>query len=699
MIDRLNKVNDSEDDDSVIFQILGNNPYRRPRAWVALGDSFAAGPGAGDSVNDGSACQRGTDAYPFLIQADPSTPGGGARQFTFKACTGDITTNLMDPQNPNYQLGPVRDSTTFTTLSIGGNDIGFSTILLQCVFNIGGTSCDVVVQRARDSLYGQTVHHNYMDLLGQIVERLDWDQRDDMRTVIYQTGYPQFFDDDTTQCNSAKFSPAGVYVTQHLRRDLNQLSEEANYMLQYWVAVFNVGHTQDPDDQRRFGAAVNFAELDFMYANHRLCRQGVNEPDRRTLDTWFYHLLASRRHLGETQVNSSSNGSIETAEADLDKYFDQPSANASTIPEWLSKTFHPTPQGMDATHQYMVTLKLRYRQGIRNIGGATIDLMVIGDYVLFASQDPNSDIYQGIIPHLVSIFGDRRFYGYPDNTRPLATLNFFGSQQPPYLNARAHECYQTANLRQLGDNLAASADISLQRKVVLLMAGTIDLFNQVDNDNAPARLGEIIDLIFDRDPYAAVIVSQIPMIGIGGDGSIENGLQRRIALYNARVANIVARMQRQGRRILKIHPSATPLEHSDGDFILPNTRGYLRMAFDFAEAIVWAYGLEWATSSGASTPLPGPPSPPGTDDKNVGVVICEQYRSWGNSQGEPTTDEIMKSILRNYNDEDEFISKAACNVTEICKWANNGFVCSPTGTDILMLVKLTSGIAWRPRWT
>lgn len=53
----------------------GLNPKWNPAKWVALGDSFAAGPGAGELLQDEPQCIRGSMAYPFQMQDDGYMPG------------------------------------------------------------------------------------------------------------------------------------------------------------------------------------------------------------------------------------------------------------------------------------------------------------------------------------------------------------------------------------------------------------------------------------------------------------------------------------------------------------------------------------------------------------------------------------------------------------------------------------------------
>jgi len=71
----------------------------------------------------------------------PEGPRFMKPSFRFASCTGDTTENLLDFSKPvNNQLNQVNKDTTFVTLSIGGNDALFSSVLEVCVYGkvIGG---------------------------------------------------------------------------------------------------------------------------------------------------------------------------------------------------------------------------------------------------------------------------------------------------------------------------------------------------------------------------------------------------------------------------------------------------------------------------------------------------------------------------------------------------------------------------------
>ncbi|MCX5414128.1 SGNH/GDSL hydrolase family protein [Streptomyces sp. NBC_00059] len=91
--------------------------------YVALGDSYASGTGAG-SYSD-IACTRSRNAYPALW-ADANDPAS----FTFAACGGAKIPDVLDDQ-----IGELDADTTLVSLSIGGNDSGFASTMLSCQYS------------------------------------------------------------------------------------------------------------------------------------------------------------------------------------------------------------------------------------------------------------------------------------------------------------------------------------------------------------------------------------------------------------------------------------------------------------------------------------------------------------------------------------------------------------------------------------
>lgn len=96
--------------------------------YVALGDSYSSGVGAGNYISSSGSCDRSPNAYSALWAAAHSPAS-----YTSVACSGakstDVTAN---------QLSALSSTTTLVSITIGGNDENFSSIMQDC--NLDGTS-------------------------------------------------------------------------------------------------------------------------------------------------------------------------------------------------------------------------------------------------------------------------------------------------------------------------------------------------------------------------------------------------------------------------------------------------------------------------------------------------------------------------------------------------------------------------------
>ncbi|HEU5253893.1 MAG TPA: SGNH/GDSL hydrolase family protein [Solirubrobacterales bacterium] len=104
----------------------------RAANYVALGDSYAAGPLIPNPLLP-LGCLKSSNNYPHL-----AAPGIGLT-LRDATCSGAETEDMTNPQNvdpdgPNPpQLNSLNAETTVVSLTIGGNDIGFSEVAESCV--------------------------------------------------------------------------------------------------------------------------------------------------------------------------------------------------------------------------------------------------------------------------------------------------------------------------------------------------------------------------------------------------------------------------------------------------------------------------------------------------------------------------------------------------------------------------------------
>lgn len=125
-----------------------------PTSYVALGDSYTAGPLIATQQPDPLGCLRSDHNYPHLVALTLQVP-----TFRDASCSGATTANMTAPQSvtpgPNPPQFDRLDATTqLVSVQIGGNDIGFFDILVHCfTLNPSSTPCqDHYVQGGNDQI-------------------------------------------------------------------------------------------------------------------------------------------------------------------------------------------------------------------------------------------------------------------------------------------------------------------------------------------------------------------------------------------------------------------------------------------------------------------------------------------------------------------------------------------------------------------
>jgi len=123
--------------------------------YAGLGDSYSSGVGTGSYTVD-SACKRGVYAYPYLW-----TQKHAGTALSFVACSGAKTSDLL-----STQIQAVTSATTLVTMTIGGNDIGFASLIYQCTLSDCSAALDstranleTTVGTALDNVYSTVKSH------------------------------------------------------------------------------------------------------------------------------------------------------------------------------------------------------------------------------------------------------------------------------------------------------------------------------------------------------------------------------------------------------------------------------------------------------------------------------------------------------------------------------------------------------------
>ena len=236
--------------------------------YVALGDSYSSGLGAGSYLSSSGSCDRSTSAYPEQW-SDARSPAS----FVSVACSGATTADVIDSQ-----VSALGASTTLVSITIGGNDAGFSSVMETCVL-ASTSSCLNAVSTAEA----------FITSPGGLPASLDTTLRtiraDAPNATIVVLGYPDLYD--------LSKSSTCIGLSTEDRTALN-------------------GGADDLDGALAAAAARNgdtFADVRPGFAGHEICDPGswLNSMDIFAISS-SYHPNASGQELGYLKVFTENAG-------------------------------------------------------------------------------------------------------------------------------------------------------------------------------------------------------------------------------------------------------------------------------------------------------------------------------------------------------------------------------------------------------
>lgn len=202
-----------------------------PEVIVSLGDSYSSGeanPPFDDGTDEGrNRCHRSAKAWPRLL--------GAGRQQHF-ACSGAVLDDVLSigrrpaPDDVS-QLARLRkvvraDSADIVTLTIGGNDLGFSTVLARC----RSTGCGDAIADARAALPTVTAELGSRDGLPAVARAAGAEAR------VLLVGYPRLFPESDAEVRDCD------WLTSTERVSLNELATEVDQAQQSAAATAGVEH-------------------------------------------------------------------------------------------------------------------------------------------------------------------------------------------------------------------------------------------------------------------------------------------------------------------------------------------------------------------------------------------------------------------------------------------------------------------------
>lgn len=277
--------------------------------YVALGDSYSSGesvqpflPGTGTTPQ---ACDRSKWAYPRILSKYLPY------HLDFVACSGATTADVLSkgrfPGQPAqfYSLNPAKDA--LVTLTVGGDNLGFATIITKCIEQFIGPlsqseSCvhDPGFERSLlNKIYGYYKHPSIRVTLTHTFERI---KAKVPRARIVVLDYPDFF--------STSVSGVCLFDTELSGSDGSFFSK-----------VVNILDQQESEAAR--AAGVSFLDVRRAFHGHGLCS---SDP--------YVNGITFRGYLNDVgSFHPNASGQLAYAAA-LRAYLAKPAIQKTNGPMW-----------------------------------------------------------------------------------------------------------------------------------------------------------------------------------------------------------------------------------------------------------------------------------------------------------------------------------------------------------------------------
>ena len=160
--------------------------------YVALGSSFAAGPGVAAQLG---ICGRSDNNYSHLIAAALDLT------LTDVSCNGATTANILNtPQgDASPQIDAVSRDTALVTVTIGGNDISFTSSTFACAGKAADEHCTANLDQA-------AISEAVKQLPAELGAMLDAVKAKAPQARIVLVTYPRVFPSDAINCRELALS-------------------------------------------------------------------------------------------------------------------------------------------------------------------------------------------------------------------------------------------------------------------------------------------------------------------------------------------------------------------------------------------------------------------------------------------------------------------------------------------------------------
>ncbi len=182
--------------------------------YFALGDSYSSGSGTALRDLDFS-CYQSSRAYSSVVAASLSNS-----TLTFNACQGDVTDDLIANQTAGMD-----GKTNYVSFSIGGNDVGFVELIMNCALYFDESRC----MSTADTIS----HRIQFELPDKLQAAYASMKQAASKATLLQVGYPRLFGDNVS-CLAAD----GINTREAAR--LNEISELLDQVIAEQAALAGV---------------------------------------------------------------------------------------------------------------------------------------------------------------------------------------------------------------------------------------------------------------------------------------------------------------------------------------------------------------------------------------------------------------------------------------------------------------------------
>lgn len=292
--------------------------------YVALGDSFQSGEGSvnndkynrGTNVTRGKSknlCRRSHWALPSRLSYQrksgrwPKTEGGKPKSkfssFAFRACSGAKVADVYEGMyNETSQTGSVTKNTTLATIGIGGNDLGFGSIIKKCIGKVASGTC--ATQENEDEILKKLnalVNKQPGNKLSKLARQFANLRKKSKKATIVAFGYPRMFPTNPVRdCNR---------IGENEQRWLNPIIAKVNRGIQRSARAARVSYFSQWNALKNHELCVADGKDEWLNGNTWKTRESYH-PTRRGQEAMWRNFLnggiqSSSTSAGKTTVRSA----------------------------------------------------------------------------------------------------------------------------------------------------------------------------------------------------------------------------------------------------------------------------------------------------------------------------------------------------------------------------------------------------------